>query len=225
MRLSFPAASLLTLDLPGLVRVAVEGGLGVELHAGRSSEVAVATNLLFTDAGKVRSLLHDAGVSLAAVWMTVPVAGPAVVVEELVRAVDAAALAGCPLVRLVESVPTPTTVLHDVGVTAARAGVRLTIDNQPFGNGVSDLWRRLDAVDHPAVGCCLDTWHAALGGDGPSVAVPVLGSRIAHVLLRHPPTDAETVHRLAGIGYGGWLSVDVGSAATVRGWLPKRAHV
>jgi sugar phosphate isomerase/epimerase len=225
MRLAFPAIALPELDLPGVVRLAVENGMGIELHASRSAHVAVATNLLFTDAGKVRSLLLAAAVPLAAVWMTVPVAAPAVVAGELGRAVDAAANAGCPLVRLVESRLTPAAVLHDLGDAAARAGVRLTIENQPFRNGVADLWRRLDAVDHPAVGCCLDTLRAALGGDGPSVAVPVLGRQIAHVRLRHPSTDAETVYRLAGIGYDGWLSIDVDSATTVRGWLPKRSQV
>ena len=224
MHLAFAAAAVPELDLPGVIRLAAEHGLAIELHAGRMASAAAAAHLVLADAPQVRSLLAAAGVGLAAVWMTVPVATPRGVIDEVARVADAAAIAGSALVRLVESRPTPPAVLRAAGNAAARAGVHLTVDNQPLPNGVADLWRRLDAVDHPSVGCCLDTLHLALGGDGPSLAVPTLGSRIALVRLRQPSTDAETVHRLAGIGYDGCLSIDVGSAATVRAWLPALAR-
>ena len=220
MQLALPALAHPDLELPGLLRLAGEHRLAVELHASRDARTAVATNLLFTDAAKVRSALADAGMSLATVWATVPLGIPAMVADELTRIAHAAATAGCGVVRLIESRPTAPATLRAAGRAAAAANVQLTLDNAPLRNGVSDLWRRLDAVDHPSVGCCLDTGNAAVGGDGPSLSIPTLARRIVHVRLRHPATDAEAVHRLAGIGYAGWLSVDATDrAATVRSWL------
>ena len=222
MQLSLPASDLPGVDLPAAIRVAAGNRLGLELRAGRAAQVGV--DLLFADAGTTRSLLTASGGSLAAVWMAVPPGRAADVAGELAAVVDAAAAAGCPLVCLAESRATPRAVLHAAGAAAARAGVRLAVGNWALQNGIADLWRRLDAIDHPSVGCYLDTLHAALGGDGPSVAVPTLASQIAHVRLRHPATDAETVHRLAGIGYAGHLSVSVAAADTVRSWLPNAAR-
>ncbi len=222
MRLALAALASPDVDLTGLIALATEHQLAVELHASRDAGSAVATNLMFTDAAKVRSILSRACVALASVWATVPATTPAIVADELARIIAAAAAAGCATVRLIESRPTPPAVLHAAGRVAEFANMRLTLDTPPLRNGVFDLWRRLDAVDHPSVGGCLDTHNVAAGGDGPSLAIPTLARRIVHVRLRHPATDADTVHRLAGIGYAGWLSVDqIDSLATVRGWLPK----
>ncbi len=217
MRLAFPAPDR---SLADVTRLAADHRLDLELHAGRDPRHAVATNLLFTDPAKVAALMASAGVRLASVTMAVPAAA---VVDELARAAAAAAAAGCGLVRLIETRPTPPPVLRSAALAAAAVGVRLTLTNTPVRNGIADLWRRIDAVDHPALGAALDTGHAAAGGDGPSLAVPTLGSRILHVRLGHPATDADAVHRLAGIGYAGPLSIDgrdlATAAAAVRSWL------
>ena len=218
MRLASPAAA--GSSLSAAVQSAAERSIELELQATRDPRTAVSTNLLFTDPAKVRATLGP--VPLAAVWMAVPIAAGAVTVDELARVADAAAAAGCGVVVLVESRPTPAAVLRSGGRAAAAAGVVLAVFNPPGRNGIVALWRRLDAVDHPAVAASLDTGRAAAGGDGPSLSVPTLGSRIVHVRLSHPPTDADAVNRLAGIGYEGPLSVpSVEDAATVRPWLPK----
>jgi sugar phosphate isomerase/epimerase len=222
MRLAFPALGRPDLDLPGLIGLVAPEQLGLELHASRDPRSAVATNLLFTDAAKIRSMLADAGVALAAVWAKVPVAPASVVSDELARFIEATATAGGSIVRLIETRPTPTAILQRAAPIATAAGVRLTLDNLPVRNGVLDLWRRLDAVDDPAVGCRLDTAHAGVGGDGPSLAIPTLARWITLVRLSHAATDAESAHRLAGIGFTGWLSIDAPDAATtVLDWLPK----
>ena len=199
MRLACPAAA--GSSLPNAVLTAVDHAIDLELHASRDPQSAVATNLLFTDPAKVRAALGP--VPLAAVWMAVPLAAPAMTVDELARVAAAAATAGCGVVVLTESRPTPAAVLRSAGHAAAAAGVVLALVNPPGRNGIVALWRRLDAVDHPAVAASLDTGRAAAGGDGPSLSVPTLGSRIVHVRLAHPPTDADAVHRLAGIGVPG----------------------
>ncbi len=212
MHLAFSDADLADLGLPGLIRLASEHAVGLEIRSDAD---------LVGDPQSVARRLADGGVALAAVWTTVPVGRDQAVAAAMARVVNAAAAAGCRLVRLVEPRSTTPAALRRAAGVAAAVGVHLAVDNPPLRDGIVDCWRRLDAVDHPSVGCRLDTLNAALGGDGPSVAVPTLASRLALVGLRHPPSDAETVHRLAGVGYDGYLCVDPAAIAAVRTWLPK----
>jgi hypothetical protein len=103
---------------------------------------------------------------------------------------------------------------------AAERGVKLLLQNSAALPLVRDLWTLLDRCNHPAVGCCWDASLAARSGEGPSIGVPVLNSRIALVSVRLT-TDQEgfeqgdraveeLVHRLRGIGYTGFLLLEVG---------------
>jgi sugar phosphate isomerase/epimerase len=103
--------------------------------------------------------------------------------------------------------------------TAAENGVTILIENQPVTGSALRMWRLLDRLNHPSVGCCWNTFTAAQAGDAPAVAVPLLNTRIRYVHLQDAKANTpytlgqgdlplrNTLNRLRGIGYDGYLLI------------------
>jgi sugar phosphate isomerase/epimerase len=121
---------------------------------------------------------------------------------------------------------------------AADRGVTLALDNTQSLRTARETWTILDRLNHPSVGCCLDTLTLARLGESPQVVVPMLNSRIVYVQvsdakdLSDPASDCDlgdgvvpietAITRLRGIGYSGWMTVRLpGTAQPIEPRLSK----
>ena len=73
--------------------------------------------------------------------------------------------------------------LISVAPIAARLGVTLLVENGGDFPGSADLWFLIDAVGHPAVGCCWNQCHAMTLGERATNSIPRLGHKIGMVHL------------------------------------------
>lgn len=123
--------------------------------------------------------------------------------------------------------------LHRLAELADSRGVRLAYEAVPWGRVAShDHARRLvEAVDHPALGLCLDSFHVLSAANDASIIDEIPASRIFHVQLADAPRlhlvdrawslhhrtypgqgvldVAGFVRRLAEGGYAGPMALEV----------------
>ncbi|MCE9588986.1 MAG: sugar phosphate isomerase/epimerase [Planctomycetes bacterium] len=162
-------------------------------------------------------------------------------VEEASRAVALAAEIGCTFVRVfgyelrpgenrqaaLECIAASARKLGEVG---AEHGVQVLLENGGSFNKAKEWWWVMNLVEHPMVGVAWNAANGAANGEPVSVAVPVLNSRIRLAKVKDTvlgegsgfvPLGEGTVgikqfiHRLLGIGYDGYVSVEWD-----RLWLP-----
>ncbi len=115
--------------------------------------------------------------------------------------------------------------LVPLGDYAASRGVTIAVENLLSIRKATEMWALLDRIGHPAIGCCWDVFNAAQAGEAPAVSVPTLNSRIVHVHLKDAKASEKGAEyckfgegdvrlenflaRLRGVGYNGWLSVEL----------------
>lgn len=123
--------------------------------------------------------------------------------------------------------------LHRLAELAADRGVRLAYEAVPWGRVASHehAWRLVQAVDHPALGLCLDSFHVLSAANDASTIEEIPASRIFHVQLADAPRlhlvdrawslhhrtypgqgvldVAGFVRRLADGGYAGPMALEV----------------
>ena len=153
--------------------------------------------------------------------------------DEMRRHIEAAHQVNCALLKIqdppVRSGENRGTVaasfgqwLGLVGDYAAERRVTIVVENAHAFLTAREMWTVMEQANHPAVASCWDLLSAALAGEGPSVSVPVLNSRIQYALVKDATITPDGalpckigagnlpigyfLQRLRGIGYGGWIT-------------------
>ena len=125
--------------------------------------------------------------------------------------------------------------LMPLGDYAADRDIVMAVENALSFRSSKEMWAILDRLGHPSIGCCWDIFNAALIGEGPSVSVPTLNSRIIYTQVKDAklgPLGAnfcklgegdvsveKFLIRLLGIGYEGYVTLEWEKA-----WLPNIAE-
>lgn len=153
--------------------------------------------------------------------------------DELRRHIDAAHQLNCPMVRIPDMIVRGRENrsaaassfgqwLAPLGDYAALRRVTLVVQNAQSFRSARELWAVMEQANHPSIACCWDLLSAARIGEGPSISVPVLNSRIQYCLINDAKLTPEGVlpcklgegnvpvvdflKRLRGIGYRGWTT-------------------
>ncbi len=165
--------------------------------------------------------------------------------DDLRRLMDLAEKLGCGLIKIFDSEVRAGQTRSEVGARladwlrplgddAAGRNLTLVIENALSFRNAKEMWQILELLDHPAVGACWDVFNAALAGETPWVSVPVLNNRIQYVQVKDarfsgagatlcPLGEGDVrvenlIHRLRGIGYGGYITFE-----WERAWLANLA--
>jgi len=86
--------------------------------------------------------------------------------------------------------------LHGLAERAHRRGIRVAYEALAWGTHVNTYrhaWNIVAAVDHPALGTCLDSFHILSRGDDPSGIRDIPGEKIFFLQLADAPTMAMDV--------------------------------
>ncbi len=105
---------------------------------------------------------------------------------------ELAAKLGCPYVRILvgevdrrdnqrAALARIAEALISLAPIASRLGVTLLVENGGDFPGSADMWFLIDAVGHPAVGCCWNQCHAMTIGERATNSIPRLGNKIGLV--------------------------------------------
>ncbi len=130
---------------------------------------------------------------------------------------------------------------------AATHGVSIAVRNSGAFQKTAAMWLLLDRLEHPAIGCGLDTLDAVLAGESAALCVPTLNSKVLTVAARDATIGPDSavlcepglgnvgverfISRLHGIGFAGPVAFTaVGgagkdaadSAARLRRWVAPR---
>jgi sugar phosphate isomerase/epimerase len=140
--------------------------------------------------------------------------------DELKRCIDAAVSINCARVKLAIR---PKRFLNGVELGdwllplddhAASAGVTLLIENGAVLPSSAAMWSLLDRLEYSSIACA---WHLTKTNlkQAPAIVVPTLNHRIQYVSI-HDPAEVQTsakdfIHRLRGIGYDGFVTVELDS--------------
>jgi sugar phosphate isomerase/epimerase len=252
MKFAFSTVSCPAWDFETIVARAKEYGYdGVEVRGFLNETAALtAANVFLSDTAKVRRTFEAGGVRIACLASSIARAGERrkdrASADALRTYVDTAETLGCPMVKVFdtqvragENRSSAAIALGEwllpLGDYAADHGVTLLVENLLSFRLAKEMWLILDRVSHPAIACCWDVFNAALVGEGPSVSVPTLNSRIAYTHVKDAklgPLGAtycklgdgdvaveKFVSRLRGIGYQGYVTVEWEKA-----WLPNLAE-
>lgn len=210
----------------------VLGLQGVEVVVAGREASAWGTQVLLSQPAATRKALEDAGLSVAC--LSVPVAlheagkAGAGALAAAERAIELANALGAPVVRvlgyLIAGGESPSAAIHRVGTrlaglaeTASASGITVAVQNGGHFVRARDLWMVAEVANHAGAGVCWDI--GAAGGESPTVAVPTLNSRIAHVHAWDADGAGKVValgtgvlknklmmERLRGIGFEGFVS-------------------
>ena len=131
-------------------------------------------------------------------------------------ALDTAGHLGCHLVKIPDAAPVKRQSIMDtisamadwlkpLADAAADRGISILVENGSTLATARPLWMLMERVDHPAVGICWNVDSTLAAGERLAVTVPTLNSRIRYVRISNRDVS-ETITRLRGIGYGGWVS-------------------
>jgi sugar phosphate isomerase/epimerase len=185
-----------SLDLRSVAETAAAAGFAaIELTASDDPAAPSATNLLWSSPGAIARNLGDVKVGSVAAFGDWPA---------IKRAAIAAAAVGCRLVRVtgldVSTTRDHCSIAHEVAEVASSQDVVIVIEPSASRHGTTDLWTFLDAVGHPALGCCWIETASAV----PNVSIPVLSNWIR--AARITSLEKTAIDRLHGIGFGGpWI--------------------
>lgn len=165
-------------------------GLCGELHLPLVPELA-------RDPEAVRRLFADNHVELVCLGAsaTLTSKNPRTLAQQkglVTEFMELASKLGCPYVRIFvgevdrrdnqrAALSRIATALISLAPIAARLDVTLLVENGGDFPGSADLWFLIDAVNHPAVGCCWNQCHAMTLGERATNSVPRLGCKIGMV--------------------------------------------
>lgn len=147
------------------------------------------------------------------------------------QAIDLAAAIGAPAVRVLalelhrgetrsDTLKRVAQRAREVADYAGERGVQVLFENLGAFVTAADWWWCLDVARHPMVGMVWNFAAAAGAGEKPAVSVPMLNSRIrlaklsdykagTPVPLGEGDMDIpQIIHRLMGVGYTGFASVE-----------------
>jgi sugar phosphate isomerase/epimerase len=140
-------------------------------------------------------------------------------IEAYLRAVDALVVLGCPILLThdldlagQEGTEDPAArvrtidALREIADYCQAAGMRIVVENMPRGwaANVSRVCSVVKAVNHPALGICLDTAHA-YRGDNVEQAFPLVAPYLHALHINDADTHAE--HLMPGEGAIPWSAV------------------
>lgn len=225
------------------------GYTGVELRT-LGVDSPLASDPARSDAKHVRDVLGAHGLELVCLSTSITMHEKSAsvgkdVVWRMREAIDAAAEMGANAVRVLGNEVEPgdtrratlQRIAERIGQLADHAGdqqVRILFENSGSLNFAKDWWWLFELVQHPFVGMAWNAANAAAAGEGPSVAIPVLNSRIKLVKIKDIQIgqgagfvplgegNVEIEHiikRLLGIGYTDHVCFEWDKA-----WLPSLAE-
>lgn len=187
-------------------------GLCGELHLPLVPELA-------SDPEAVRRLFADNKVELVCLGASATLTSktPRVLAEQkgaVTEFMELASKLGCPYVRIFvgevdrrdnqrAALARIAEALITLAPIAARLGVTLLVENGGDFPGSADLWFLIDAVAHPAVGCCWNQCHAMTLGERATNSIPRLGNKIGMVHLgdgKYDESGAMLSYALPGEG-------------------------
>jgi len=200
MKIGFSSLVCPTWNLETIVANAAKFGFqGVELR-GLCGELHLPlVPELARDPEAVRRLFADNHVELVCLGASATLTSKSrrVLAEQKGAATEFMELAfklGCPYVRIFvgevdrrdnqrAALARIVEALISLAPIAARLGVMLLVENGDDFPGSADIWFLIDAVGHPAVGCCWNQCHAMTLGERATNSIPRLGSKIGMVHL------------------------------------------
>jgi len=187
-------------------------GLCGELHLPLAPELA-------RDPEAVRRLFADNKVELVCLGTSATLSSktPRVLAEHkgaVTEFMELASKLGCPYVRIFAgevdrrdnqraALSRIASALISLAPIAARLGVTLLVENGGDFPGSADLWFLIDAVAHPAVGCCWNQCHAMTLGERATNSIPRLGNKIRMVHIcdgKFDEAGAQLGYALPGEG-------------------------
>lgn len=226
MKFALNAAGGWSGDFAAIAMLAANAGFGgVELGASVHDTFPSRGNVFLCDPNPICEKIRSAGLSIAAICGYVGLPGRTVFdshfAEEIKQLSRTTRQLECGQLRLADFQFRPSGNLIDwfmrVGDFADGLGVTILLSNGAgLGNAIG-LWTLLERIDHPAIAACWDVGQALRDGESPEQSVPTLNQKIRHVLV---PIDMSeeimegVLTRLMGIGYGGFLSLEVHAQPT-----------
>jgi len=231
------ASRLAALDFATVAARAAEAGYAhVELAASTDDVHSTSDNILLSDAGKIREIFDAAGVGIVALSSEIDEWAESFA-EQMTAIFDAAQRLGATMVRVPSCASRPATASSDrlvrVADDAARRNIRLALENAPTAASANEIWVLLERLEHPALGCSLNLSNLTLGGQSPYQVVPTLNQKIIYAEIGDGDARVqEFLTRLLGIGYGGYVAVELREPAPenardgltkLREWAQRRA--
>ncbi len=164
--------------------------------------------------------------------------------KNIIKALDTAKAIGCPLVRVFGNEVLPgesrriamTRIIEHVkplAQEAARRDIGLIFENSGSFADAKSWWTMFNVLEESSLGVCWNVANAAAINEAPAVSVPLLNRYIQLAKVKdtiigegtgYVPLGEGTVkiqnfiHRLMGIGFGGYVSVEWDKV-----WLPSLA--
>jgi sugar phosphate isomerase/epimerase len=200
---------------------------------------SVAGDLAIADPAKAREILDAGQIRVACLAASIAFSGKSRLddgrADKVRLAIEAAREMASPIVKILDAPVHPGLSLGDLGLRmgewlaplgdyARDRGVALLVENVLAFRRAADLWPVMDRLDHPAIGCAWNVHSAWQAGETPGVSVSVLNSRIRYARVRDAHEQesstpcaigdgavpiAPFLHRLRGIGYSGWVTLDL----------------
>ena len=264
MKIGFSTLTCPNWDLRRVISEAAAMGFdGVEIRGLQGQlDLAVAPELARDPEG-VQALFREHKVELACIATSAVLSSRSTRARSEAKATIAshfelARRLGCPAVRIMagetESGESRQAALARVAEglaslvpAAVRNDVSLLVENGGDFPSSADMWRLIDAVNHPAVRCCWNQCHGLTLGERPTVSIPRLGLKLGMVrvcdatfdssgaLLDYRPLGAgqaeigRAVELLRGVLYRRYLMVEwpklwVPSLPAPEQWLPAAAQ-
>lgn len=198
MKIGFSSLVCPTWNLETMVANAAKFGFdGIELR-GLCGELHLPlVPELTSDPEAVRRLFADNHVALVCLGASATFSSktPRTLAEQkgaVTEFLELASKLGCPYVRIFvgevdrwdnqrAALARTAEALISMAPIAARLGVTLLVENGGDFPGSTDLWFLIDAVNHPAVGCCWNQCHAMTLGERATNSIPRLGNKIGMV--------------------------------------------
>ena len=240
MKFAFSSLACPDWDFQALASKAREYGYqGVELRAFADESAGEKSNVFLSNPAKTLEIFTGQNIEIACLSTSVSYTGKSGLdargESQLKQAIEIARSLKCPFVKLFDFKLSPgqnkLARIVEMGhwITGAadfagKNGVTLLVENQLSCRNARDLWALHESCGHKSVRVCLDTLSAAVVGEKPEVAVPLLASKLGLVQIKDAwlrdngatwcmPGEGdveieEYFNRLRGVGYGGWISFE-----------------
>jgi fatty-acyl-CoA synthase len=204
-----------TLACPGwtfptvIARAKEFGYSAIDLRGFLNETDFTACNPFLSDPKKLRRLFETANTEIACLS-----SGISLDADETRRFIDLAPQLSCRHVRILDlslkqgDASTLCEFLLPLADYAADRHVTILVENAISLCRASDLWRVLDRLNHPGIAASLNVPSAQNAGESLDVILTLarwLRLVKLHQIDRNTP---DLIHRLRGVGYSGYLSIE-----------------
>jgi fatty-acyl-CoA synthase len=240
MKFALNASGIACWDFASIAALAQGAGYdAVELGASTDDSQFTSANVLLSDLDKVRGIFDAAGIQIAALANPMAIEiGRESFAGEMTVILEAAERLGAGIVRIQSRGPkrngradgVASDRLVAAADDAAERNIRIVVENAPEAASVNHIWELLERLERPALGCSLNLLNVTLAGQSPYQTVPMLNQKIFYTEVSDARLDgarpnfcklgegnvpvADFVTRLRGIGYGGYVAVELRDDST-----------